>query len=55
VTGRLRWELRATWLGGMRVLDRLEAGGFNVFRARPAIGWTDAPVIALRAAFWRKS
>ena len=25
VTGRLRFELRATWLGGVRVLDRLEA------------------------------
>ena len=24
VTGRLRYELRATWLGGMRILDRLE-------------------------------
>ena len=24
VRGRLRWELRATWLGGMRILDRLE-------------------------------
>ena len=24
VSGRLRWELRVTWLGGMRILDRLE-------------------------------
>jgi len=55
VSGRLRWELRATWLGGVRVLDRLEAGGFNVFRARPSLGWTDAPAIAMRAAFWRHS
>ena len=39
----------------MRVLDRLEAEGFNVFRARPTVGWMDAPPIALRAMFWRKS
>ena len=32
VTGRLRWELRATWLGGMRILERLEAAGFDVFK-----------------------
>ena len=32
VTGRLRFELRATWLGGVRVLDRLEASRFDVFR-----------------------
>ena len=25
VRGRLRWELRATWLGGSRILDKLEA------------------------------
>src|SRR5678816_2662829 len=25
VTGRLRYELRATWLGGSRILDRVDA------------------------------
>jgi phytoene/squalene synthetase len=53
VHGRLRWELRATWLGGVRILDRLEAGGFDVFRRRPTLGWRDAPVIAWQAAIWR--
>ena len=38
VPGRLRWELRATWLGGMRILDRLDASGYDVFRARPTLG-----------------
>ena len=49
VSGRLRWELRATWLGGMRILDRLERSGFDVFRARPTLGWLDAMPIGWRA------
>lgn len=52
VRGRLRYELRATWLGGMRVLDRLERGGYDVFRARPALGWRDAAAIGWRAWRW---
>jgi phytoene synthase len=53
VRGRLRWELRATWLGGMRILDRLESTGFDVFKSRPVLGWTDALVIGPRMVFWR--
>ena len=55
VSGRLRWELRATWLGGTRILDRLEAGGFDVFRARPRLGWADAVRIGWRTLTWRRS
>jgi phytoene/squalene synthetase len=53
VRGRLRWELRATWLGGVRILDRLERSRFDVFRARPTLGWTDAVVIGFQALMWR--
>jgi len=53
VRGRLRWELRATWLGGVRILDRLEAGNFDVFHHRPVLGWTDALIILGRMATWR--
>ncbi len=53
VSGRLRYELRATWLGGTRVLARLEAGGFDVFRARPSLGISDALVIGCRTLAWR--
>ena len=52
VTGRLRFELRATWLGGVRVLDRLEASRFDVFRARPSLGAGDLPSLAWRALWW---
>jgi len=54
VTGRLRWELRATWLGGMRILDRLEASGFDVFTSRPTLGWTDAIRIGWHTLTWRR-
>ena len=53
VTGRLRYELRATWLGGMRVLERLEAQGFDVSVGRPALGFSDAPRLAWRLLTWR--
>ena len=53
VDGRLRYELRATWLGGSRILDRLEAVNFNVFTSRPALGMSDAIVIASKTLLWR--
>jgi hydroxysqualene synthase len=53
VSGRLRWELRLTWLGGVRILDRLERDGFDVFRRRPSLGPADAPAIVWRALAWR--
>jgi phytoene synthase len=52
VRGRLRYELRATWLGGIRILDRLEAGGFDVFRARPALGAADLAWLARALIGW---
>ncbi|MDP3718061.1 MAG: squalene synthase HpnC [Acidobacteriota bacterium] len=54
VGGRLRYELRATWLGGSRILDRLEAGHYDVFTSRPALGTSDALVIAFGTALWRR-
>jgi squalene synthase HpnC len=54
VSGRLRYELRATWLAGVRVLDRLEAKGFDVFRARPTIDSSDALPLAWHVATWRR-
>ncbi len=54
VTGRLRWELRATWLGGVRILDRLEAAGFDVFKSRPALGFADAIALAWDMLSWQR-
>ena len=55
VRGRLRYELRATWLGGSRILDRLERSGFDVFAQRPALGMPDAIVIACGTLLWRET
>ena len=52
VRGRLRWELRFTWLGGMRILENIEAAGFDVFRHRPTLTAADAPVLGWRALRW---
>jgi hypothetical protein len=52
VDGRLRFELRATWLGGVRILDRLARAGYDVFAARPALGVSDAARIAWQVLRW---
>ena len=53
VHGRLRFELRLTWLGGNRILDKLERAGFDVFHRRPTLGASDAPGLVGRALLWR--
>lgn len=47
--GRLRWELKATWHGGARMLERLEQGRFDPVANRPSLGLADALVIGWRA------
>ncbi|MBI4226649.1 MAG: squalene synthase HpnC [Candidatus Omnitrophica bacterium] len=49
VRGRLRWELRATWLGGTTILRRTRAAGYDTFRHRPALTTADKLMIAMRA------
>ena len=53
VGGRLRWELRLTWLGGSRILDKLERDDFDVFNHRPSIGKRDIPSLIRSAVLWR--
>ena len=55
VTGRLRYELRFTWLGGKRILDRLDSAGYDVFAVRPALGAGDVAALAWQALAWRPS
>lgn len=52
VAARLRYELRFTWLGGRRILDRLEQTGFDVFSSRPTLGAGDVPWIIWNALTW---
>ncbi|MBI1953724.1 MAG: squalene synthase HpnC [Candidatus Omnitrophica bacterium] len=49
VSGRLRWELRATWLGGMAVLKRTTRLRVRGSCKRPALGWKDKLAIGMTA------
>jgi squalene synthase HpnC len=53
VRGRLRLELRVTWLGGRCILSRVEQAEFDVFRRRPTLGAADLPALLWRALTWR--
>ena len=52
VGGRLRIELRLTWLGGLRVLERVERLGTSLLDERPTLGAGDVPGLLWRAARW---
>ncbi len=52
VRGRLGYELRATWLGGTRILDRLERSEYDMIHRRPSLGAADAPWFAWRMLVW---
>jgi len=52
VSGRLRFELRATWHGGMRVLDLVERRRAALLAHRPALSGADAPRLLWRAIRW---
>ncbi len=41
VSGRLGLELRVVWLGGIRILERIEQNDYDVFAKRPVITSTD--------------
>lgn len=55
VRGRLKYELRATWLGGTRILDRLERTEYDMIHCRPSLGAADAPWFAWRMLSWSSS
>ena len=52
VRGRLRAELRFTWLGGARILERVERDRFMALERRPTLGIGDVPLLVWRAARW---
>ena len=52
VQGRLKYELRLTWLGGTRILDRLERADFDVFANRPTLTARDIAPLVWRTASW---
>jgi hypothetical protein len=52
VGGRLRLELRVTWLGGRRILERVHHSRRNLLHQRPALGAADAAALLWQAARW---
>lgn len=50
---RIGWELRLVVLGGLRILERLEDVGYDVFRRRPTLRPRDWPLLLWRAATMR--
>jgi hypothetical protein len=52
VKGRLRLELRLTWLGGTLILDRAGAPARDPLRSRPTLGKADLPGLLWRAIRW---
>lgn len=55
VSGRLAKEVRWIWLGGNRILDRIEAVGYDVFRRRPTLSPWDHGALAFRALLGRRA
>ncbi|HEY7790117.1 MAG TPA: squalene synthase HpnC [Vicinamibacterales bacterium] len=52
VRGRLRHELRFTWLGGTRILERVARADDRGLINRPALGAGDAAWLLARALAW---
>ncbi len=53
--GRVGWELRLVVLGGLRILERIEAVGYDVFRHRPTLGRSDWLRLGWRALTFGKT
>jgi len=47
--GRFRLEIGITVQGGLRILEKLEHAGYDVFRQRPVLKWFDWPLLFARA------
>jgi squalene synthase HpnC len=53
VRGRLRYELRATWVGGRYMLARVDEGRRTLLHTRPTLGPGDLPYLLWRTVRWR--
>jgi hydroxysqualene synthase len=52
--GRLGIELKLTWLGGSRVLDRVDASRGRALESRPTLGRSDVVSLVWGAVRWRR-
>ncbi|MGI4813711.1 MAG: squalene synthase HpnC [Janthinobacterium lividum] len=51
--GRFGLELRLVVQGGLRILEKIRAADYDVFRQRPVLGWQDGPLLLARALTYR--
>jgi squalene synthase HpnC len=49
IPGRFGWELRLIVLGGLRILEKIEAAGYDVFLQRPTLGKRDWLMLGWRS------
>ena len=54
VRGRLKVELRLTWLGGSRILDRVAQCSPALLSERPTLGARDLPLLLWHAVRWQR-
>jgi squalene synthase HpnC len=47
--GRVGLEIRATVQGGLKILEKIEAAGYDVFRRRPVVTAFDWPALLLKS------
>jgi hydroxysqualene synthase len=55
VAGRLRFELRVTWLAGRRMLERVRDARGRLLSARPTLTAADTPILLWRALRWQRT
>ena len=51
VSGRLKWELRATYLGGLGILQKIRGMDYNVTRQRPVLNPAEKMLLVLKSIF----
>lgn len=55
VRGRLRLELRLTYLGGLEILSKIEKNNGDIFQHRPTVGKRDLPRLLFKTLFFSLS
>jgi hypothetical protein len=55
VNGRLRFELRATWIGGRRILERVRQAGADLPSRRPVLSRRDIASVLWQSLTWGAS
>jgi phytoene/squalene synthetase len=53
--GRIGLELRLVVQGGLRILEKIEEAGYDVFHQRPKLDWRDWLLMAWRAIWMRRT